>query len=90
MNPEKISITVRFFASVKDVAKLSETTIELPAASIVEDALTLLISQYPEMKNFRSYIRIAVNENYVEPGFRLHDGDEIAIIPPVSGGSFYD
>ena len=38
------------------------------------------------MQRFRSYIRIAVNEAYVDLGFELHDGDEVAIIPPVSGG----
>jgi molybdopterin converting factor subunit 1 len=81
-----ISITIRFFASAKDVAKRSETTIELPSASVADDVLSYLTTQYPEMQRFRSYIRIAVNEAYVDPNFELHDGDEVAIIPPVSGG----
>ena len=38
------------------------------------------------MQRFHSYIRIAVNEAYVDSTFQLHDGDEVAIIPPVSGG----
>ncbi len=38
------------------------------------------------MLRFRPYIRIAVNEVYADAGFKLHDGDEVAIIPPVSGG----
>ena len=79
-------MTIRFFASVKDIAKISETTVELPGASVADDVLSYLISHYPQMRKFRSYIRIAVNESYVDPGFKLHDGDEIAIIPPVSGG----
>ena len=86
MPPSTISITIRFFASVKDVAKRSETTIELPGASVADDVLSYLITQYPEMQRYRSYVRIAVNESYVDANFALHDGDEIAIIPPVSGG----
>ena len=86
MPPSTISITIRFFASVKDVAKRSETTIELPGASVADDVLSYLTTQYPDMQRFRSYIRIAVNEAYVDSSFELHDGDEVAIIPPVSGG----
>jgi sulfur-carrier protein len=82
----KILVTVRLFASIKDVAKMSEATIELPGASVAGDVLSYLIVQYPEMQRYRSYIRIAVNESYVDANFALHDGDEIAIIPPVSGG----
>ena len=86
MPPSPISVTIRLFASVKDVAKVSEITIKLPGASVADDVLAYLITQYPEMQHFRPYIRIAVNEAYVDPGFELRDGDEVAIIPPVSGG----
>jgi molybdopterin converting factor subunit 1 len=86
VTPQTIVITVRFFASAKDVAKLSDTTIELPAASVADDVLAHLVSQYPGMKPLRPFMRIAVNEAYVEPSFRLHDGDDVAVIPPVSGG----
>jgi molybdopterin converting factor subunit 1 len=84
--PSTISVTIRLFASIKDVAKVSEIAIELPGASIADDVLSYLTTHYPEMQRFRSYIRIAVNEVYVDSGFTLHDGDEVAIIPPVSGG----
>jgi molybdopterin converting factor subunit 1 len=83
---ETIVITVRFFASARDVSKLSETRIELPVTSVADDVLTHLVTQYPAMKALRSFIRLAVNEVYVHPNFRLHNGDDVAIIPPVSGG----
>ncbi len=86
MTQAKIVITVRFFASVKDVAKATETRIELPVASIADDVLAHLVIQYPALKALRPYIRIAVNEAYVDGAFVLHDGDDVAIIPPVSGG----
>lgn len=86
MPSSTISITIRLFASVKDIAKLSEITVELPCASVADDVLSYLTAQYPEMQRFHSYIRIAVNETYVDSTFQLHDGDEVAIIPPVSGG----
>jgi len=81
-----IAVTVKLFASVKDVAKLSETVVKLPDASVASDVFSFLIKQYPELEPFQSYIRIAVNEAYVDIDFQLHDGDEVAIIPPVSGG----
>ncbi len=58
----------------------------LPRASVAEDVLTHLVRSFPAMKELRKYIRIAVNESYVDGKFELHEGDEVAIIPPVSGG----
>ena len=86
MTSSTIQITVRFFAAAKDAAKQSEATIELPAASIADDVLTYFVSRYPSMKELRSFIRIAVNEAYVNLDFKLSNGDDVAIIPPVSGG----
>ena len=86
MTPASISVTVRFFASAKDLAQMPETTLSLPRASVAEDVLTHLVRSFPAMNELRKYIRIAVNESYVDGTFELHEGDEVAIIPPVSGG----
>lgn len=86
MTSSTIQITVRFFATAKDAVNRSEATIELPAASNASDVLTYFTSRYPAMKELRSFIRVAVNEAYVDLDFKLSNGDDVAIIPPVSGG----
>jgi len=83
---QSILITVRLFASAKEVAKLSETKVELPIASRAGVVLDHLSDSYPAMTKLRPFIRLAVNEAYVDSDFTLHDGDEVAVLPPVSGG----
>jgi len=86
VNLPKISVTVKLFASVKDIARMSEATLELPAASVAGDVVAHFVSQFPEMEGLRSYVRVAVNESYVDLSHPLQSGDDIALIPPVSGG----
>ena len=86
MNHGTISITVRLFAAAKDAARLSETTIDLPAPSVAGDVLSHFAGRFPSMKELAPFVRIAVNEEYVDLSFRLSDGDEVALLPPVSGG----
>ncbi len=86
MDFPKISVTVKLFASVKDIARVSEATLELPAASVAGDVVSHFVSQFPALEGLRSYVRVAVNECYVDVSHPLHDGDDVALIPPVSGG----
>ena len=81
-----IFVIVRLFASVKDIAKISEETIELPNTSVADDVVAHFASKFPAMKELRPYIRVAVNEKYVDLSHSLQTGDEVALIPPVSGG----
>jgi len=65
---------------------MSEATLELPAASVAGDVVAHFVSQFPAMDGLRSYVRVAVNECYVDVSHPLRDGDDVALIPPVSGG----
>ncbi len=65
---------------------MSEATLELPAASVAGDVIAHFVSQFPAMGDLRSYVRVAVNECYVDVSHPLHNGDDVALIPPVSGG----
>lgn len=81
-----ISVNVKLFAMARDLAGLHETTLSLaedaPASAVVEHFVKL----NPRFSDWKNYIRLAVNTEYVNLDYRLHDGDEVAIIPPVSGG----
>jgi molybdopterin synthase catalytic subunit len=61
--------------------------LELADGGSVEDAWAALVAQYPALAPGRVFVRFARNADYAEPGTRLSDGDELAVIPPVSGGA---
>ena len=79
-------VTVRLFARLREMAGDAEIKVELPAGSTAGDAWALLTTRYPGMKAYSSSISCAVNEEYARMSAPLGDGDEIAFLPPVSGG----
>jgi MoaE-MoaD fusion protein len=79
-------VRLLFFATLKDIIGAREMQLDVPDGSTVADVLTHLEGSYPRMKDYRPVVLTAVNEEYVERGTRIEDGDEVAIFPPVSGG----
>ncbi len=79
--------TVRLFAILREKAGTSEMMVDLPEYSTVADLLAALESRFPDLSASVPHTMIAVNTEYVENTHPLHDGDEVALIPPVSGGS---
>jgi MoaE-MoaD fusion protein len=79
-------VRLLFFATLKDIIGAREMQLDVPAGSTVADVLTHLEGSYPRMKDYRPVVLTAINEEYVERGTRIEDGDEVAIFPPVSGG----
>lgn len=80
------SVKVLFFASLADQLGVRELELELPAAARVSDALDRLTQTHPDLAAQRETLAVAVNLAYVDPAHVLADGDELALIPPVSGG----
>jgi MoaE-MoaD fusion protein len=87
----QMTVTVRLFAILRDRAGAGSIDIELPEPATVADALKAL-SQRQELADAlaRIPVRMAVNRELAEPACALHAGDELALIPPVSGGSGND
>ena len=79
-------ITVRFFAILKDRTGVPETMLDLPPQSSVATAMESLARRFPDLARDCKRIAYAVNRNYVKSDHTLTDGDELALIPPVSGG----
>ena len=75
-------VRVRLFASLRERAGASERELELPAGARAVDVWPAL----PELGEQPPGVLLAVNKEYVEGGHELADGDEVALIPPVSGG----
>ncbi len=81
-----IRVRIRLFAIQRELAGAREVQLELPAGATVEDAWLALVDRHPVLAPGRPSVRFARNGDYAEPADRLADGDEVACIPPVSGG----
>jgi MoaE-MoaD fusion protein len=80
-------IRVRLFAIQRELARTRDVPLELAEGGSVEDAWIALVARYPALAPGRAFVRFARNADYAEPGTPLSDGDELAVIPPVSGGA---
>jgi len=81
-----LQIEVLLFAGLKDRAGVSRLSVEVPDGATVSDAITAAGTATPTNWDVPTAIMCAVNEEYQERDFVLSDGDELALIPPVSGG----
>jgi molybdopterin synthase sulfur carrier subunit len=82
----QITVTVRLFAAFQEAIATDWMRISLPDRATVRQVYDYLVSDYPGLEQWRSLTRYAVNLDFVEPDTLLSDGDEVALIPPVSGG----
>ena len=74
------------FASCRELVGKSNLDISLHQGGDVSDIKAKLADLYPELKTIIDTVSVACNEEYVDDTAILNDGDEIALIPPVSGG----
>lgn len=81
-----MNVRVRFFAWVRDATGTEECWISLAPGATGRDAKTLLVSRYQRLSGFLDRVRLALNQEYQTWEVPLRDGDELALIPPVSGG----
>ena len=85
--PDDDEIRLLFFAVLRDIAGRSEDLVELPDPARAPARLaTLAQDQHAALRDYIQPPMIAVNESYVSADEPLHDGDELAFIPPVAGG----
>jgi len=80
-----MTITVRLFASLRERAGCSALTRKLAEGATAGDLMSALYADFPALQG-SGRVAIAVNSEYTDAGHRLQDGDEVALIPPVSGG----
>ncbi len=80
-----MEINVLAFGIAKDIFGEASTGLQLTNDATVSNLKYVLEQQYPRLKQLKSYM-IAVNNEYALDGDTVHERDEIAIIPPVSGG----
>jgi len=79
-------ITVHLFAAVRDLAGRESVAVELPIGSTVSSLRTALATTFPSLSPLLSRSAIAVNHDYTDDSKSIFEADEVAVIPPVSGG----
>jgi molybdopterin synthase catalytic subunit len=82
-----IAVRIRFFAGHREIVGKSEQTLMVQEGATADDVWHLLARQYPALAPYRPFLRCAVNQTFCDLSRPLQAGDEIAYIPPVSGGS---
>ena len=82
-----MQITVKLFALMREKVGTDTIPLEVPAGVAVTQALATLVHQYPMLAPYMATIRLSLHMDFVDPTTTLAEGDELVLIPPVSGGA---
>lgn len=79
-------VTIRLFARLRDLAGSGELIRDVPAPATVHTVWQALVSEMPGLGDYERTMSVAVNADYSRMTAPVQDGDEVAFLPPVSGG----
>jgi molybdopterin converting factor subunit 1 len=79
-------VTVRLFARLRDIAGTSELARDVAPGATIGDLWRQLAGEFPELAQYERSISSAVNADYAKMSQVVGEGDEVAFLPPVSGG----
>ena len=82
----EISVRVLFFGAARDVVGQTEVDVSLKGNSTAANAFEEVLEKFPKLRRFGRSLLFAVNQEYARVEDGLKDGDEVALLPPVSGG----
>ena len=82
-----IKVRVLFFGAARDAVGREQIEVELQSPINADGARAKLLSQYPSLQRFGNSLLFAVNQQYAQNDREIREGDELAVFPPVSGGS---
>jgi len=82
----QITVTVKLFAAYQEAYGVEEIQQQFLPQTPVKAVLDQIISEHPQLEQWREITRFGVNLSFVPPETILEDGDEVVLIPPVSGG----
>src|SRR5688572_5696567 len=82
-----IKVRVLFFGAARDAVGQEQIEVELESPVNTDGARAKLLSDYPSLQRFGNSLLFAVNQQYAQSNREISEGDELAVFPPVSGGS---
>ena len=80
-------VTVRLFATYREIVGSKALEVRLSDGATLRALLDSLYANHPRLKGYEETMLLAVNHEFAEPAARLREGDEVALMPPVSGGA---
>jgi len=82
-----MQITIKFFARLRDLVGTKSLTRDIADNSTIAELIDILQVEFPQLAGLIPSTAIALNQEFADPQARLHEGDEVALFPPVSGGT---
>ena len=79
-------VTVKLFALIREKAATDHLALDLPDGADVNRAVEAIRRRHPTLAPYLDNLRFSLDMDFVEPDTTLHEGDEVVLIPPVSGG----
>ena len=79
-------VTIRLFARLRDLAGSGELVRDVPGPATVQSVWRALVVEMPALGAYERTMSVAVNADYARMSAPVSDGDEVAFLPPVSGG----
>jgi molybdopterin converting factor subunit 1 len=79
-------VTIRLFARLRDLAGSSELVRDVPDPATVQTVWSALVGEMPTLREYERTMSVAVNADYSKMSASVREGDEVAFLPPVSGG----
>lgn len=83
---QSIRVKVLFFGRLKEIAGSVQESMDLSAGADIESLFAQYAARYPELNRYRSSLVASCNQEFTPWNTVLHAGDEVAFLPPVSGG----
>ena len=81
-----MTLTVQLFAKLRDIVAASNVVVELSELATVAELRLVLVANHPNLAGLLDRCRVAVNHDFADDSQVLTPADEVAVIPPVSGG----
>jgi len=90
-NCDEVKVNVIFFAKSRELVGCSKSCVSLPSTISSVDLLSQVIAQFPRLNELAGCFTLSLNEEYIDKtdltvSLHLRENDEIAVIPPISGG----
>lgn len=81
-----MKVRVKLFASFREIVGQGELRMEVVEGSTIGDVVSKLIEKHPRLSKISETMIYSVNKEYADSNRKLQDGDEIGVLPPISGG----
>src|ERR1700730_7363951 len=82
-----MNLTIKLFATLRERARVAELDREFPEGATIGEIWRQIVFEFPALGGHHDGVAYAVNHEYVKDDYRPRDRDEVAFIPPVSGGA---